>query len=1259
LSITAASVGSSTDSLDTDVANLTLSITGAAYVNEANTVTVNSATVVGDFKLTAAGATALQSLNAAGNVTVTLSAGDLTLGNITASNHSVNLNVAGAVVGGDAVSDITAQTLDITAASVGSSSNSLSINVVSLSMNVSGAAILDEVNALSVNSAKVGGSFMLNTSGTTTLNNLDAQAVTVAVNTGGLSVSNASAAGLLSLTSAGPTSLSNVIALSGMNVTVNAGDLSLNGVNAAGQSASLNVAGQVLNGGAGLDLTAQSLSITAAGVGQGMALDTEVAELSLSVSGGAMLSDASGLMLSTASVGSLSLTAAGHTLLQSLVSDAAVSVVLTAGDLTVGSVLAYGQAVSLNVAGAVLDGDAGVDVSSQSLNITAGSIAASSDALDLDVASLTLSVTGDSHLNEANTLTVTRANVGLLSLSTGGAAELQSFTAQGSLSVTVTIGDLTVDRITAIGQSVSLNVAGSVTDGDDAIDITAQSLNITANAVGSATDALEIEVAALSLNLGAGGAFLSEADGLTVTGSGIASAGQVSLVSAQGDVQLDAALSFSGSASLNINAVSGSVSQSATSTIRTEQGNVSVLGQTGASVSNVSTTSGQIGVKASEGAFVVPQSDQGVSYGDQPVRIQGTDVSINAPLSGTGTLELSLSSQSQAMANLTIDASRVVQTVGSLSDLPLTAPIVLGDAASGQTAMRLDASEIGLLADGFERIVIGSQDPTQVLWLGAPTVNGVSQPLVFKDPLVLVASGMAVDANGNKLAAGHINISGGLFGQGLTILGSGSTTELKGGYIRQAGDVLISDNLIIEGNTTIEVSIAHGVLDVRGSILVKSGATLTLLASDLRLGTFGDRKDSVVLQAGATLVLGAQSLTVDTDLTIDGAGVGALVLRGSQINGQAQDFDLSVQQLDLLTVQLVDASFADISVGMAGTNTTVRSPSLWSEQARSVVMAGGQVHLGAASENAQWQISSDTRFVAVSGDLQLHADLLSGNRSNISLQAGSGQVRMAANSEIRSEGAVVTVKATNGIEVGRIDTSSADGLQGAVALDSAGGRIVLADTYTASQDLGVSAQSVSFFGYGQAYKSTDGDRVLRVESERLQVSAPTGVSSRGLSTGGVYYRLMDQGTAYAQLLVTGQAPERVMLPVSEVAGNPLQAAAFLAVGAAPTSGFVQQLQSRVWTAPVAQASSVQARAYLAGPVHAMVVADTLSSKLQEGWILLNELVDEDEDLLSDLAYGFSSESEAPSFVMGLPGLQPASSGLLPSNEVLFDYLVQP
>jgi hypothetical protein len=680
---------------------------------------------------------------------------------------------------------------------------------------------------------------------------------------------------------------------------------------------------------------------------------------------------------------------------------------------------------------------------------------------------------------------------------------------------------------------------------------------------------------------------------------------------------------------------------------------VSVLGLTGASVSKVSTISGQIGVKASEGAFMVPDRAEGVSYGDQPVRIQGTDVTIGAPLSGTGTLELSLSSQSQALANLTLDSARVVQTVGSLSQLPPASPIVLGDAALGQSAMRLDATEIGLLADGFERIVIGSQNPTQVLWLGAPIVGGASQPLVFKDPLVLVASGVALDADGNRLAAGHINLAGDLFGQGLTILGSGSTTVLSGGHIRQAGNVLINDSLIVEGNTTIEVSIADGVLDLRGSVLVKSGATLTLLASDLRLSSFGQRGDSLVLQAGSTLVLGAQKLTVSSDLTIDGGGSGALQLRGALINGQAQDFDLSVQQLEALTRQMVDDTFTGLTIGVAGTSTTVRSPSLWSEQVDSVVMRGQQVQLGASGENALWQLGSVSHFVAVDGDLRLNADLISANGAHISLQAGRGQVLMGADAEIRSPGALVTIKAANGINVGGIDTSGADGLQGAVALDSAGGQIALAAPHI--DGMGVRAQSMSFYGYGRPSGSGGGDRLLRVESQLLQVSAPSGVSSRGLNGSGLFYRLMDAGKSYTQLQVVGKSPERVLLATTDVAGQPAQAASYLALGASPTTGFTQQMQQIVWPVAAESMVSVQARAYLAGSVQALVSRDTLGDKLHQGWILLNDLVADDEDLLSDLAYGFS-EPDAPSFVIGLPGLQALSSGLLPSNEVLFDYL---
>ena len=84
--------------------------------------------------------------------------------------------------------------------------------------------------------------------------------------------------------------------------------------------------------------------------------------------------------------------------------------------------------------------------------------------------------------------------------------------------------------------------------------------------------------------------------------------------------------------------------------------------------------------------------------------------------------------------------------------------------------------------------------------------------------------------------------------------------------------------------------------------------------------------------------------------------------------------------------------------------------------------------------------------------------------------------------------------------------------------------------------------------------------------------------------------------------------------------------------------------------------SAQTMAYLSGSVQPLFSNTSLSSRLQQGWIVLDEWMDQDADLLSDLAYGFDA-SPAPSFVMGLPGLQPASSGLLPSNEVLFDYLV--
>jgi hypothetical protein len=651
------------------------------------------------------------------------------------------------------------------------------------------------------------------------------------------------------------------------------------------------------------------------------------------------------------------------------------------------------------------------------------------------------------------------------------------------------------------------------------------------------------------------------------------------------------------------------------------------------------------------------------------VRIQGAGVDIGAPLAGSGSIEFTVPSQQADLATLTVDTAVLVLTEADLGELATTLPIVVGETLGSTSGapvegqhegLFIDLAELARISDGFGRIVMGSQDPRQAIWLNAPVVSGVPQSLVFRDPLVLVASGVARDADGNLLAAGSVHINGTIEGQGLTVLGSDSSvTELNAAQLRQAGDVLISDSLIVNSDSRIEVTTDGGVLDVRGSILVKRGATLTLSASDIRLGDFGD--GSVVLEAGATLVLGTHSLTVDSTLVIDGGGSGHLVLQGWTNAGVLQGFALSEQELEGLTDRMVDDSFSAIQVGHATAVTTVTSPSLWAEGADSVSLLGTTVRLGAAGSNASWQIDQNTSFDAVGGDLVLNADLLSSNGSYLSLRSVDGQVRMANDARIITEGGLVTFSAARGIEIGMIDASGnvgTGGLRGAVALDSQQGQIVLAATENG--EMGIKAQSVSIYGYGQAIAGVAADdRVLRVEAERLQVSAPSGLVSRGMNAEGIYYRLADRNTTYAQAQLVGEAPERVMLPRTDVAGQPNQSAIYTAMGGASSDGFTRQAQGMAMgngSRALAQDLSMQAQAYLSSYVRPMLAGLSMQSS-EVDWISLDMDTEddlEDDLLLSDMAYGLAEQDDA-SFVLGLPAVQSNSAGLSASAEVLFDY----
>lgn len=135
--------------------------------------------------------------------------------------------------------------------------------------------------------------------------------------------------------------------------------------------------------------------------------------------------------------------------------------------------------------------------------------------------------------------------------------------------------------------------------------------------------------------------------------------------------------------------------------------------------------------------------------------------------------------------------------------------------------------------------------------------------------------------------------------------------------------------------------------------------------------------------------------------------------------------------------------------------------------------------------------------------------------------------------------------------------------------------------------------------------------MLTVQAQALQVSAPTGVASRGLTADGVVYRLMDQGTGYLQLKLVGNAPERVMVSASQVQTE----LTLISGGSMPTKAWQPAGQRgglSAWVPPIA-VSTQDVKLYLQSQPSSQSFEP--SSFMATG----------NDDLLSDMAYGLSPE----------------------------------
>ena len=300
---------------------------------------------------------------------------------------------------------------------------------------------------------------------------------------------------------------------SDIDIQTTAGDMTLGVISALG-TVTLTAGGALsAPNGSAISVSANALALTASsGIGTAAApLVTSVS--TLTANGGA----GGGLFL--ANNISLTLTSAAAT-------GGAVAISAT-GDLDLGTVTAAGQAVTLTATGGEL-----VDPTGPALNITALSatlsgsmIGAPADDLESEVSTLTASATGGGiYLSDLGTgsLTLTATAVGVgadIDFSSAGSIVLMTATAQGN--------------------TVTLNAAGSITNGNapavpptpPTINITAQTLDVVAQGgIATATNPLEVLVGQVAAaDGGTLGVYMFNAGPLLVTQAALEATGSGTL----------------------------------------------------------------------------------------------------------------------------------------------------------------------------------------------------------------------------------------------------------------------------------------------------------------------------------------------------------------------------------------------------------------------------------------------------------------------------------------------------------------------------------------------------------------------------------------------------------------------------------------------------------------------------------------------------------------------------------------------------------
>ncbi len=433
----------------------------------------------------------------------------------------------------------------------------------------------------------------------------------------------------------------------------------------------------------------------------------------------------------------------------------------TAGNISVGSVSAAGDQVSLTAVGAITDANGATNnVTASSLTATAGT------GINLDTTITTLTAanvtgTGAIDIRNSGALTVTSATTtdGAITLAAdNGTLTLTTVTAGGIgrnvTASTTTAGNIAVGSVSAAGDQVSLTAVGAITDANGtANNVTASSLAATA---GTGID-LDTTVT-------------------TLTSANVTGTGSI-------DISNTGALAVANATTAN-----GNITLNATG------GNLAITTVTaagpGADVSLSTTTSGNIvlGVVTAPDVVTLNAADAIIDANGAANNVTASSLTATA---GTG-INLDTTITTLTSANVTGAGAIDIRNAGALAVTSATT----NDGAITLAADNGTLTLTSVSAGGIGRNVTASTTTVGDIAVGSVSAAG--------DQVSLTAVGSITDANGvaNNVTASSLTATAGTginLDTTITTLSSANVTGLGAIDIRNSGALTVTSATTNDG----------------------------------------------------------------------------------------------------------------------------------------------------------------------------------------------------------------------------------------------------------------------------------------------------------------------------------------------------------------------------------------------------------------------------------------------------------------------------